>query len=522
MPQQMSRNNTGAQSMTLGRRDFLRVAGAGVAGLACAATAPYAAAKQAETPLNVMLIVLDDLNDWVGCLGGHPDTKTPNIDRLATRGILFTNAHACATVCGPSRISLLTSVRPSTSGIFSNGQDMRDSPALQNALTLPQHLRRDGYQAVMLGKVLDLKDPDPQSWNRYWPQKSRWVKRKLRKDFVLKKMERSRRAEAWYRNWTEPPAAESEKDIRIGGVPSRTVDEVSDASTASRTAAFLQKDHDRPFFLAVGLTQTHSGSMSAAPKTYADQFPPENVTLPVEREADLADVPPAHQELGYKKGLDKLVHLHRKARRGVANYLSNVALGDAMAGRILDALQASRYADNTLVVLTSDQGYHLGSKERWGKSTLWEESTRVPLIFAGPGITAGRRSDAPVDLADVYPTIAELCRTPPPANLEGHSLKPLLDNPEISWEHAAITTQLAKHHAVRTRRWRYIRYADGSEELYDHAKDPHEWFNLADDPQNAHVKQQQAKHLPRGEAPEIPFATPPKDILEKLGIDAKP
>ena len=498
------------QRFSFGRRDFLKRAGTGIAAGAAWCAVPRvrsAPAANGGRP-NVLFIIFDDLNDWVGCLGGHPDVKTPNVDRLAQRGVLFTNAHACATVCGPSRIALLTGVRPSTSGIWSNNQDMRESPVLKNAVTLPQYFRKHGYTSVMYGKVFDLVDPDPPSWDAYWPRKNRW-----RKGRVARQAKRMQEKWDWYMNWSEPPRVTPDQKLHMGGPADKSVDQTRDGATAKRAVEFLQQEHEKPFFLAVGITKPHAGW--SVPKAFHDMYPPESVHLPPEREHDLADVPDAHQQLGYVDGYDRLVHKRGVARRGVSSYLACVSFADAMAGRVLDALANSPYADNTLIVLCSDQGHHIGTKRRWSKASLWEESTRIPLILAGPALPRGLRVGAPVDLVNVYPTVARLGKLPPVGGSEGHDMTSLIRDPARKWGYAALTTQLGKHHAVRTEQWRYIRYADGAEELYDHKNDPNEWFNLAEAPGYEQIKKELAAHMPAGDAPVVPFAMPPHELLDE-------
>lgn len=450
--------------------------------LSCVATA----AEKPVVPPNVLFIAIDDLNDWTGCLGGHPDTKTPNIDRLAERGVLFTNAHCAAPACNPSRAALLTGIRPSTSGVYHNSQPWRESPVLKDAVTLPQHFMAHGYQAIGSGKIFHCKFFDPDSWHEYWPSKSQ---PKPSDPF--------------------PPAEERP----LNGIPNaRHVDwgpvdvpneQMADWQVADWVIRQLEKQHDKPFFLGCGFFRPHLPWY--VPQKYFDMHPLEEVDLPNVKENDLDDVPPIGQRMAKANGDHARITEHNQWRKAVQGYLASISFVDDCVGRVIEALDKSTYAENTIVVLWSDHGWHLGEKLHWRKFALWEEATHNVLFFSAPGVTPPNgRCDAPVNLLDIYPTLVDLCQLTSKEELEGVSLLPLLKDSNAPWDRPTLTTHGRNNHSVRSKRWRYIRYRDGTEELYDHKTDPLEWNNLADDPEYTKIKEDLAKWLPKVNAEDVP------------------
>jgi arylsulfatase A-like enzyme len=485
---------------SLDRREFLRMlgkglgAGAGTMALpGCAKPGPTgealprdeasAAAAPKGRP-NVLLIAIDDLNDWTGCLGGHPNAKTPNIDRLAARGVLFTRAYCAAPACNPSRAALMTGIRPTTSGVYINPQPWRTSPVLKKAVTLPQHFMAAGYEATGSGKIYHGAFPDPASWEEYWPSK------------------------------TKPkPDDPKPKGIPLNGFPKAShfdwgpVDardeEMGDWQVADWVTGRLAETHERPFFLACGFFRPHLPWYVL--QKYFDMHPLDSVKLPDVDENDLDDVPEAGRRMAKPGGDHANVVKHKQWRKVVQAYLASGSFVDACVGRVMAALDASPHRDNTIVVLWADHGWHLGEKLHWRKFALWEEATRNPMMFVAPGVTRpGGRCDRPVGLIDIYPTLVELCGLDARAELEGESLVPLLRDPAAARERRALTTHGRGNHSVRSERWRYIRYADGSEELYDHDADELERTNLASDARHDTVKADLARWIPRTEAESIP------------------
>jgi arylsulfatase A-like enzyme len=459
------------------RRTFLKTIGAGVAGLAlegCSRPFTNPDSKKLEKP-NVLFICVDDLNDWIGCLGGHPDTKTPNIDLLAERGVLFTNAHCAAPACNPSRAALMTGIRPSTSGIYGNHEAWRKSPVLKEAVTLPQHFMNHGYYAAGSGKIYHGRYPDPPSWDQYWPSKD-----KQKPDDPMPSIR---------------PLNGIPRPSPDWGPIDVTDDQMGDWKVTDWVCEQLGKKHDKPFFLGCGIYRPHLPWF--APKKYFDLHPLEKVTLPNVKQDDLDDVPPIGRKMAKAKEHKKIVD-HNQWRKGVQAYLACVSFADKCVGKVIDALDASEYADNTIIVFWADHGWHLGEKLHWKKFTLWEEATRNPMIFVVPGMTRSRsRCNRPVSLMDIYPTLSELCGFQPKSELQGVSIAPLLKDPQRKWDRPALTTWGRNNHSLRSQRWRYIRYSDGTEELYDHDNDANEWHNLADKPEHDRIKKELAKWLPK-------------------------
>ena len=435
-------------------------------------------AAAAEKP-NVLFFAVDDLNDWIGCLGGSPDCKSPNIDRLASRGVLFERAYCAAPACNPSRASLMTGIRPWTSGVYVNPQPWRD--AMPETVTLPQHFTAHGYHSGGSGKIFHGAYEDPTSWEHY-----------LNKggdpkpvDSVLK-----------------------DPHSRAGGVVWGVLDvddsEMNDYAMADYAIDYLSQEHDKPFFLACGIFRPHMPWQ--VPRKYYDMYPRDRIHIPDVPEGDLDDVPPAGVKMAKPQGDHKNVTSTDNWPYAVQAYLASVTFADAQIGRVLDALDRSPHKDNTIIILWGDHGWHLGEKEHWRKFALWEEATRVPLMVVAPGVTSpGARCERTVDLMNVYPTLCELCDLPVPDHAEGVSMAALLKDPGAAWDRPAVTTHGRGNHAVRSERYRYIRYANGEEELYDHDVDPMEWKNLAGEGSLAAVKGDLARWLPKSEAPEAAY-----------------
>jgi len=466
----------------LNRREFLKtIAVSTMAGSLSCTSFPQ---PDSKGKYNVLFIAIDDLNDWVGCLGGHPDVKTPNLDKLASRGVNFTNAFCSAPACNPSRVSLMTGILPSTSGVYLNSQPWR--PVLSTAVTIPQHFMAHGYYALGSGKIFHGPFPDPASWDDYWPAKN-----KQKPD-------------------DPAPAAEA---MPLNGIP-RTAhfdwgpldvpnEEMGDWKVADWVIKQIQKDRDKPFFLGCGFYRPHLPWY--VPQKYFDMYPLDEITLPNVNENDLDDVPQAGINMARPQGDHTKVTNYKQWRKAVQGYLASISFTDDCVGRVIDALDESPYRDNTIIVLWSDHGWHLGEKLHWRKFALWEEATHNVLMFVAPGVTkTGRVCEAPVSLVDIYPTLIDLCGLKPKIELQGQSLLPLLKNPGSVRKKPALTTHGRNNHTIRSKRWRYIRYADGSEELYDHNKDPLEWTNLAGDSKYSKIKKELSVWLPNVNVPDAP------------------
>ena len=446
---------------------------------------------------NVMLISVDDMNDWVACLDGYPGVRTPNIDRLAQRGALFTNAQCPSPLCNPSRTAIMLGKMPSSTGIYENSHWWR--PAHPEALTIPGHFMADGYMTAGGGKVFHhtagFNPPD--QWHTY---------HQLEFDDPW---DRPPEAYPWMSRPSPPPQHPLNGLTPFAhefdwGVLNKSDGEYADVRTVDWVESFLQCEHTSPFFLATGTFRPHLPWY--APQTYFDQYPMESVTLPPMMDNDLEDLPPVAQELA-ARGRDALNRVRDvgKWNEAVQGYLASISFADALIGRLISALDRSRYADSTVIVFYSDNGFHVGEKEHWYKSTLWERATHVPFIVVVPGLThPGSVCQRPVNLIDIYPTLVELCNLSSRDDLDGQSLIPLLAEPNREWNRPSVTTFLRGNHAARSERWRYVRYSDGGEELYDHESDPNEFHNLSDFAEYRGIKEELAQCFPEKNALDAP------------------
>ena len=438
---------------------------------------------------NIVVIAVDDLNDWVGALNTHPQVQTPNIDRLAARGTIFTNHHVQAPLCNPSRTSMLTGLRPSTTGIYGLSPNHRDVPEYADFVTLPQYFAAHGYRTLTAGKIFHN--------NRY-----------LESEFQVIGPAGGIGATPEEKLVSAPVHMGNHPLLDWGIFPEADETQLQDftvATWAEEQIEQLTGESEQPFFMAVGFFHPHVPLYS--PRRYFNMYPPEeDIVLPAAPIGDRDDVPEFAWNLHWYLPEPRLSWVIENAEweAKVRAYLAAVTFADAQIGRVLNAIEANGLADNTIVVIWGDHGYHLGEKDITGKNTLWERATRTPLIFAGPGVSAGARSRRPAESLDIYPTLVELAGLPANPENEGLSLVPQLRNAAASRERPAMTTANPGNHAVRTEDWRYIRYADGSEELYDHKRDPQEWTNLAGRPEYAGVIAQLARWLPATDAPHAP------------------
>jgi arylsulfatase A-like enzyme len=440
----------------------------------------------AERP-NILMIAIDDQNDWIGSLGGHPQVKTPHLDALAARGTNFTNAHCQAPLCNPSRASLLTGLRPSTTGIHGLSPGVREVEALKNHVTLPQTLKQAGYFSFTCGKIYHDGSLKPQEMAAEFDE---WGKSagKAKPPQPIAKLNLAGRHPAM--DWgVFPEHDEDTPDWKI-----------ADAAIAKMQTVGKEK----PWFIAAGFRLPHVPCY--APQKWFDLYPEATLQMPPVKDDDRADLPKFADYLHWKLPEPRLKSLQElnEWKPLVRAYLASVSYMDSQVGRLMQALEASGALENTIVVVWGDHGWHLGEKAITGKNTLWERSTKVPLIWAGPGITAKAKCSQPAELLDVFPTLLELLKLPKRDDLEGHSLVPQLKNAASAREWPAITTHNQGNHSIRSQDWRYIRYADGSEELYDEKADPNEWNNLATDPAFAAKKLELAKWLPKVDVPAVP------------------
>lgn len=451
---------------------------------------------------NVLFIAIDDLNDWIGCLNGHPQALTPNIDRLASRGVLFTNAHCASPACKPSRAAVFSGLNPAKTGVWSN-----KSPSLAKqrpkVVKLPTALQNAGYLTMGTGKLLHGSSDN--SFDNYVKVQQRWSPI-TQKDADYTEAELSSKGSDNPRHLVHDSTGR-EIILPLNRMPSdRAPDKKSgesfdwgpwdvpdsdfgDTQITDWAIDRLKEKNDKPLFLALGYYRPHIPLW--APRRFFDRFKNNPGKLPPIHENDLADLSEAGKNRALEldtAGAHSTVLKYKEWEKAVEAYLACVTYIDYEIGRLLDELERSAYNDNTLIVLWSDHGWHLGEKQHWGKWTGWERSTRVPLIIVPPKAVAqnfappGSTCERPVGLIDLYPTLTELCRVEPPENLSGQSLVPLLKNPHQKTNRHLVTTFNPGNYSVRSDDWRYILYQDGSQELYNLQGDPHEWKNLADDP----------------------------------------
>lgn len=444
----------------------------------CVATGQ--AAEQSGPP-NVLMICIDDLNDWVGFLGGHPQALTPHMDALAKRGRSFTNAHCAVPVCTCSRVSVMSGLAATTHGSYEIGPKYEELPALTDVPTMQRYFKDNGYYTLSGGKVLH---------HGFNGRLAGDVDRSLGRRKSPRPRNPMSRPASWSSAWD------------WGAYP-ETDAEMADFELAQNAAKALRQDSGKPFFMTVGFFRPHVPLF--VPPKWFDLYEAGSFMLPRNPKSDLEDLPknfltindyavaPTHAD----------VIKHGKQRSLTHAYLASISFVDHCVGIVVDALKSSPHADNTTVVLWSDHGFHLGEKQHWAKRTLWEESTRVPLLFSGPGIKPGKACPEPASLIDIYPTLVELCGLPANRHLEGVSLVAQLSDPTTPRERPAITSSYFGNHSIRSRDWRLVVYEDGAEELYDHRTDPDEFHNLAGNPAHKAKRDQLARWLPEEAAPEF-------------------
>ena len=447
---------------------------------------------------NILFIAIDDLNDWTDTLKGNPQARTPHMDQLAAKGMVFTNAHCAAPACGPSRSAIMSGIRPSTSGNYINKSSLIHNSILNNSVLLPEFFGRNGYYVCGAGKLFHgyhfNNEVKGRGFDEYYPSKTQDLP-----SFAGLKFASKLPLNGWARQADWGPC-----------LPGVTVNDHPDGKTANWATKKLRAGNlQEPFFLGAGIFMPHLPNY--APQKYFDRFPLEDIKLPEGfREDDLNDVPAAHAKMAHNPWL-KRIRAMNQWKPAIQAYLACTSMVDDLIGQIVGALEESKYADNTIIVLWSDHGFQLGEKGRWGKYSLWERATRVNLLWVAPGVTRpGSTCSKPVNLLDIYPTLASLtgCK-PPEKQLEGNDLSVLMKNPKASWNMTTVTTFGYKNYGVRSERYRYIVYADETEELYDQQEDKWEWHNLADRPGYAEVKRQMRKGIPAHHEPPGPTYTPP-------------
>lgn len=446
------------------------------------------AKNKSEDKLNILLITIDDMNIWPGSFDGM--AITPNIDTLAGQSTMFTNAHCVVPASNPSRTALFTGLRPETTGQYNNAGVFRDKRNNKSLITLPQYLKKYGYETVSSGKVFhhprgneDIADPysDPQSWD---------IQPKCK---VGMKGEPLYQMENGLGKWHGGTYQGYLGRLGIWGPVPYSKEESNEWKNAQFCVEYLKQKHDKPFFLACGVFAPHAPHI--APKEYFDLYPLEKIKLPEVPDNDMNDIPKIAQS-NFSTSFMNLIKEKGEWKKAVQGYLACMSFADDMVGDVLKALQNSDYRDNTVVVLLTDNGFQLGHKNRWEKYSLWRMATNVPLIIRKPGQTDGKICNRAVSFLDLYPTILDILDIDKPYFLEGSSIEEWLDKPEKYREIPAVITHEKGNISVVFDNWNYIRYKDGTEELYDRSNDLLEYDNLAENEAFTGIKEKLSRFIP--------------------------
>ncbi|BCX46879.1 iduronate-2-sulfatase [Haloferula helveola] len=433
---------------------------------------------RAAGPMNVLFIALDDLNNYPAMMGNYPGVKTPHMDAFAKSALRFDRAYSPGTMCNPSRLAILSGIAPYRSGVYENGHPWERNPLFDSVRTIPQLFRESGFHTMTSGKIFH-GHPSKPRLKLMWDDADGGA---------------GRFAPAAKPN----PIPDSVKKPGLFSYGSVEEERVSDFRLLDFARKRMAAKYDKPFFYAHGIRYPHNPW--TVPQRFLDLYPEDSLRFPPPgyREGDLDDMPAVAKDYAAypvnRAALEKAGHWKPVVR----HYLASVSAADECFGEVIKALDRSEHGDNTIVVVWADHGFHMGEKDHFAKYGLWEQTTNVLFMIRVPGLTqAGGVSKRTVSLQDIYPTLIELAGLEAPGHpIDGRSLVPLLKNPQADWPYPALTTHHHNDYAVRSEDWRYIRYHDGSEELYDHRKDPGEFTNLAGDPRFADVKRDLAKRFP--------------------------
>ena len=443
---------------------------------------------------NVILISIDDLNEWIGPLRGHPQVRTPNIDRFAQRSVNFARAYTSSPACNPSRTALLSGRPAYRTGMYSNYQNWRQ--VLPDEVMLPEYFRKAGYWTGGTGKIFHNNQPDVRSWMEFYPA-------------IDQQMQAEPRPNPKGTTANMPPFKNMYMAFDWAQLD-EPIENTGDYKSVHWAIDKLdQLPSDKPFFLGVGIYRPHNPWY--VPREFFDMFPLDQVQLPPILENDLDDVPERGRDLAHRGGnYHKHVTESGNNRQVVQAYLASIAYADTLFGQMLDAIDKSAHADKTIIVLFSDHGWGFGQKQHWRKFALWENIIHTVMMMEVPaGVSAalpngsakGGRVESPTSLIDIFPTLTELTALPAKEGVTGHSLVPLLENPMRKWDYPAISTYDYSEFSIRSGALHYIRYIDGSEEFYNLAVDPLEWRNLANVASMAEEKARVAAMVPTDLAP---------------------
>lgn len=442
---------------------------------------------------NVLFIAVDDMNDWVSILENYPGIHTPNIERLAKDGIVFREAHAASTVCNPSRFAVVSGLLPSSTGVYDRKTPTKYLVKKHRFKFLMDYFKEAGYYTVGIGKILHTGLDPLYKWDRYFQWKTREK---------MKRMNGINDCDEAFFDWGEFNGNENDID---------------DVKKVNHAKDFLRKKHNKPFFLAVGIHNPHLPWI--VPKRFFDLYPIDKIQINDDKD-DLADLSVSANDFIEPVDEKNFVNSNNKAN-AIQAYLAAVSFTDELLGRILDALEASEYADNTIIVFWSDHGLHLGEKKHWRKSTLWRNSSHVPFVISTPESRKKGQLivEEPVSFVDILPTLLDLCHIKTkPERVDGHSLLPLMtEDSNKDWLYPAITVMRPNNYSIHYKSWHYIHYKNNDEELYDLSKDRHDRHNLAQDKNYEDVLARFRKFAPG--TPYIPLSELPLDKLTDEQLD---
>lgn len=462
------------------------------------------ACKQKPEAPNILMIVIDDMNDWVGAFGGNPQTLTPHLDAFADNAVVFQNTSCPGPVCGPSRSALLSGFMPYHSGIYSNSQNMRDSKMVQEHATLPEYFSKNGYLTISKGKIFH-KHTTKNGWDHGQWAYDVWEKEDGFDGIQQDKM--FSRNKGIFNGEKDPNAKYTTTGVEFGWAPTKgKKEDTKDYRTATWFAEKLGEEFEKPFFMLMGLSKPHLPWY--VPEEYFDMYDLDEVKIPEYRLDDLDDILDGNGNKAFSPSDDFLwvQQDDELFRRAVRAYMAASSYADDCAGVVLDALAGSKYKDNTIVVIFGDHGWHLGEKLRFRKASLWKEATQLPLMIRTPEMSGKQYCARTVNLIDLYPTLIDLCGLPEKTNIDGKSIVPLLNDVSLIWE-PTTTSKNQGWNSVISEDWHYIyNEKNGTEELYDLRIDPMEWNNLArsDSKEIQEAMSYMKSYLPETEADPIP------------------